>query len=125
MSQKRMSFYPVFIFIFLISSVLILLSFRVMNAVVHPKVWVIQGFLAVLTLISHILAEKGLKKISEFHIYYMGSMGIRFLFSLIFIFICLYFLKTGYLVFIADFFALYLLYTSFEIYFLLRNLRAD
>jgi hypothetical protein len=52
-------------------------------------------------------------------------MGIRFLLSLIYLFLIVYFYRKNTWPIVINFFLLYFLYTSFEIYSLLANLRAE
>ncbi len=74
---------------------------------------------------GHYISEIGLKRKTEFHTFYLASTGIRFLLSIIFILLVLFFATESTVNFIVAFFLLYLVYTSFEIYYLLRKLRTD
>src|SRR6185312_12765480 len=123
--MKNKAFYRNFILLFLGVCIFIYVGIRSDFKWIHPYVWIIQFYFLVITLLTHFISSKGLKKITEFHIFYMASMGIRFLVSLFFIFVSLWFSEGGHIVFVVDFFILYFLYTSFEIYFLLTNLRPD
>ena len=123
--MNNKAFYRNFILLFLGVSILIYVGIWLKWPWIHPYVWGIQFYFLVITLLTHFISSKGLKKITEFHIFYMASMGIRFLVSLFFIFLCLWFSEGGHIAFVVDFFILYFLYTSFEIYFLLTNLRPD
>jgi hypothetical protein len=96
-----------------------------MNMYVHSHIWLIQVFFFIVGLLSHFFSEKCLNKKGDFFIFYMASMAFRFLMSLIFIFACIYHIEEGRAAFVVNFFILYLVYTAFEIYFLLRNLRPD
>jgi hypothetical protein len=87
--------------------------------------WTIQGFFGVISILSHVIANLGLKSREEFHTYYLGSMAVRFIFSLFFILFSMVYLSGNKITYVANFFILYILYASFEIYHLLRNLRAD
>ncbi|MBY0543325.1 MAG: hypothetical protein K2P75_07965 [Sphingobacteriaceae bacterium] len=88
------------------------------------KFWLIFGFLSVLTFIAYILAFIGIKRNPETGILaIMGSIAVKMIFSMVFVLIYSLNHKGKDLVFIFNFFSLYLLFTFFEIYGLLRNLR--
>lgn len=127
MTKAKISFgfYTIFSILFVAISLLVALLQVWHVPYVNPYIWTIQAFYFTVCLLSHFISEKGLKNKPDFHIFYMASMGIRFLLSLIFLFAAAYLLKGGTITFVVNFFILYLLYTSFEIYFLLRNLRPD
>lgn len=89
-----------------------------------PKFWLAFGFLSVLTLIAYVLAAVGVKRNPETGIMaIMGSIVLKMLFSMAFVLIYSLNYKENGLLFAFNFFSLYLLFTSFEIYGLLRNLR--
>ncbi|WP_316769162.1 hypothetical protein [Pedobacter frigiditerrae] len=99
------------------------------------KFWLVFGFLGGLTFVAFILAFLGIKRNPETGVLaIMGSIAVKMLFSMAFVLI--YSLNARKkvlingvnteekdLVFIFNFFSLYLLFTFFEIYGLLRNLR--
>ena len=88
------------------------------------KFWLIFGFLSVLTLIAYILAFFGIKHNPETGVMaIMGSIVLKMLFSMAFVLIYSLNHKGKDLLFVFNFFSLYLLFTCFEIYGLLRNLR--
>lgn len=87
--------------------------------------WLIQCFVSVISLIAHLITEKGLKNTSDFHMYYMGSMTIRMLASLFFLLATVLYLTENQTVFAINFLITYFAYTGFEIYYLLTNLRPD
>lgn len=87
--------------------------------------WMIQGFFGVISILSHLISNLGLKSRDEFHTFYLGSMAVRFILSLFFILLSLVYLSGNKITYVANFFILYIIYASFEIYHLLRNLRAD
>ncbi|MFN3403824.1 MAG: hypothetical protein ACK40G_06995 [Cytophagaceae bacterium] len=94
--------------------------------ILEPQIWITQGFILTILLVSHWIAGKGLKdKAIDFHIYYMGSMGLRFLLSVFYLFLIVYLHPENVWAFVINFFILYFIYTSFEIYSLLANLRAE
>lgn len=88
------------------------------------KFWLIFGFLGGLTFIAYILAFIGIKRNPETGIMaIMGSIAVKMLFSMAFVLIYSLNHKGKDLIFVFNFFSLYLLFTCFEIYGLLRNLR--
>lgn len=89
-----------------------------------PKFWLVFGFLGGITYIAYLMVYLGTKSSPETGIMaIMGSIALKMLFSMAFVLI--YSLKsTGSgLVFVLNFFSLYLLFSCFEIYCLLCNLR--
>jgi len=86
--------------------------------------WLIFGFCNIITFIAYILAYLGIKRNPETGIMaIMASVGIKMIFAMAFVLIySLNSTEKGF-VFALNFFSLYLLFTFFEIYSLLRNLR--
>jgi hypothetical protein len=119
------SFFKGYILLFIVLSVIIYLLKYIMTDILHPYFFGINIFLCLLTLAAHFISSKGLKDKRDFHVFYMLSMVVRLFCCIIFVLIILYSTSTNHVVFVGNFFVLYLIYTSFEIYFLLRNLRAD
>ncbi len=92
--------------------------------VLIPKFWLMFGFLAVITAIAYILAYLGLKRGRDLSVYIVqGSVLLKLLLSLVFVAIYLKKIHVNSTVFQVEFFSIYLLFTVFEIYALLRNLR--
>ena len=88
------------------------------------KFWLVFGFLSGLTFVAYILAFLGIKRNPETGVLaIMGSIAVKMLFSMAFVLIYSLNNKGKDLVFVFNFFSLYLLFTFFEIYGLLRNLR--
>ena len=88
------------------------------------KFWLVFGFLGGLTFIAYIVAFIGIKRNPESGVLaIMGSIAIKMLFSMAFVLIYSLNHKGKDIVFVLNFFSLYLLFTCFEIYWLLRNLR--
>ena len=88
------------------------------------KFWLIFGFLGVLTLIAYVLAFFGIKHNPEIGVMaIMGSIVLKMIFSMAFVLIYSLNHKGKDLLFVLNFFSLYLLFTCFEIFGLLRNLR--
>ena len=86
--------------------------------------WLVFGFLGGLTFLAYILAFLGIKRNPETGVLaIMASIAIKMLFSMAFVLIYSLNNKGKDLVFVFNFFSLYLLFTFFEIYGLLRNLR--
>ncbi|MFI5451012.1 hypothetical protein ACHMWN_02555 [Pedobacter sp. UC225_61] len=88
------------------------------------KFWLVFGFIAGITFIAYIVAYLGIKRNPETGVLaIMGSIAVKMLFSMAFVLIYSLNHKGKDLVFVFNFFSLYLLFTGFEIYGLLRNLR--
>ena len=88
------------------------------------KFWLIFGFLSVLTFIAYILAFLGIKHNPETGVMaIMGSIVLKLIFSMAVVLIYSLNHKEKDLLFVFNFFSLYLLFTCFEIFGLLRNLR--
>ena len=94
------------------------------ETILVPQFWLVFGFLGSITYIAYLIAFNGIKRNPETGIMaIMGSIALKMLFSMAFVLI--YSLKStgsGF-VFVLNFFSLYLLFSFFEIYCLLRNLR--
>ena len=82
------------------------------------------GFLAGITYIAYMVVDIGIKRDPEVGIMaIMGSIAVKMLFCMGFVLIySIKVMEIG-LLFMLNFFSLYLLFTAFEIYCLLRNLR--
>ena len=93
-------------------------------AILAPKFWMMFGFLSGITFIAYSVAYLGIKHHPETGIMaIIGSIIVKMLFSMAFILI---FSLKGVekpVIFMLNFFSLYLLLTGFEISSLLRNLR--
>lgn len=88
------------------------------------KFWVILGFVAGLTFIAYVVAYLGIKNKPETGIAaIMVSITIKLLFSMAFVLVYRHITDGFNVVFILNFFCLYLFFSVFEIYCLLRNLR--
>nr|WP_276898797.1 hypothetical protein [Pedobacter kyonggii] len=86
--------------------------------------WVMFGFLAGITYVAYILVDIGIKRDPEVGVMaIMGSIAVKMIFCMAFVLIYSIKAKGIGLVFLLNFFSLYLLFTAFEIYCLLRNLR--
>lgn len=92
--------------------------------VLVPKFWIIFCFLGGVTLIAYILVYLGMKSKPETAIMaIMGSIAVKMFFCLAFVLIYSLKSKGNAFIFVANFFSLYFLFSFFEIYCLLRNLR--
>ena len=81
-------------------------------------------FFAGLTIGVHlILTNAGKKKISQFSTYYMGSITAKLFIYLIFIIIYVFSDRENAVPFLITFLLLYFLFTSFETYYLLKDLK--
>jgi hypothetical protein len=92
--------------------------------ILADKFWVVFGFLAGITFIAYWVADLGIKRNPETGIMAtMGSIALKMIFSMAFVLIYSLNSKEKGMVFVLNFFSLYLLFSFFEIYSLLRNLR--
>lgn len=86
--------------------------------------WVMFGFLAGITYVAYTLVDIGIKRDPEVGIMaIMGSIAVKMLFCMGFVLIYSIKAKGIGSVFLLNFFSLYLLFSVFEVYCLLRNLR--
>lgn len=89
-----------------------------------PKFWVIFGAVAMLTLLAYIFSWIGIKKGGEFSVLaIMGGILIKLIFCMILVLVYLQKFKVNDLMFVGNFISLYFLFTAFEVYALLCNLR--
>jgi hypothetical protein len=88
------------------------------------KFWVIFGTIATLTLMAYIFSWIGIKKGGEFSIVaMMGGILLKLLFCMVLVLVYLLKFKVNDIIFAANFISLYFLFTAFEVYALLCNLR--
>lgn len=93
---------------------------------VHPLTWYTLVFFIFITGFTYYLIELGNKNDpGSLHVYYLASMGFRMVLSLAVVALYIYFYKEHRLMFVFNFFALYFLFTGFEVYSLLSNLRPN
>jgi cobalamin biosynthesis protein CobD/CbiB len=93
-------------------------------ALVHPLVWWVLLFLAAVTLFTTQLTIWGSKRFpSSFNAFFFVGMIIRFFAAIIFITVVVVTGIQAVLLFIGNFFVLYLCFQLFEITSLLTNLR--
>jgi hypothetical protein len=92
--------------------------------IIHEKIWSIYFFIGILSFVLIILSSLLLKSFSEnfFNIMVLGTV-IRFIATLIFITLLILPGLENIILFIGDFFTLFLFYLAFDIYTFLSNLR--
>ena len=89
-----------------------------------PKFWVIFGAIAILTLLAYLFSWIGIQKGGEFSIMaMMGGILLKLLFCMVLVLVYLLKFKVNDIIFAANFISLYFLFTAFEVYALLCNLR--
>ncbi|MFD2246917.1 hypothetical protein [Pontibacter ruber] len=100
------------------------LSYFTGNALVHSFIWYILAFFVLVTAGTFYISRLGVSYDSDnFQLYYFGSMGFRMLLSIGVVFLYVYLFAESELQFVINFFVLYFLFTGFEIFSLLANLR--
>lgn len=103
---------------------LILMLQFVLPVIIHPKIWEIVAFMAVLSFLISLLNSFLLKNFAEgFFQIMVLAMILRFIASLAFIGIEVWPQMENIILFIADFFVVFLFYLVFDIYAFLANLR--
>ncbi|MFB9863237.1 hypothetical protein EFA69_04185 [Rufibacter immobilis] len=108
--------------VFLVSGVVLLTG----DKLIHSYIWYMLGFFVFMTGFAHYVSHLGVKQdVENLHVYFYASMGVRMVFSIIAIFVYRYFHEEQVMQFVFNFFALYFIYTGFEIYSLLSNLRRN
>jgi uncharacterized membrane protein len=96
------------------------------DKLVHPFIWWGLLFFSFVAIFTHYITHLGFKHDSEnLHAYFYAAMGVRMVFAIIAIFVYRYFHEERLIQFVFNFFALYFIYTGFEIYALLSNLRQN
>jgi len=89
-----------------------------------PNFWIVFAFMAIITLIVYGVSFIGIKFGGDHQAFIMlAAIVIRLLLSMFFVLFYLSKIKVDGLLFVANFFSIYFLFTVFEIYCLLRNLR--
>jgi hypothetical protein len=91
---------------------------------VHPFIWFILVFFIFITAVTFYVTWWGAREDQDnFQLYYFASMGFRLILSIGVVFGYVYLIREKQIQFVLNFFGLYFLYTAFEIYGLLTNLR--
>jgi hypothetical protein len=120
------SFLQKFIVLLVILTIVVYGLKTIYPNLIHPLIWVNQIYFSIAFGLTYLLSGFAIKKMPDkMHLFYMGAMAVRFLLSIMFIFISLLLIRSNQVAFALNFFVLYLIYSWFEIYLLLRNLRAD
>ncbi len=115
-----------FLLVFITSALLFTVTITGPESWAHPLWWIGQLYFIVIGVSAHLINNFGLKNYKDsLHLFYMGSLTLRLLTAMIFITVLLINVKYKRPVLAFEFLGLYLLYSWFEIYFLLRNLRAN
>ena len=92
--------------------------------VVHPFIWYMLLFFVFVTAFTFFITKKGYEEDEgNFQLYYFGSMAFRVIMCLAVVFLYVIFVDERHLQFAFNFFALYFIFTGFEIYCILTNLR--
>jgi hypothetical protein len=104
--------------------VLILILRFVLPGIIHPKIWEIVGFMVILSFLISLLNSFLLKNFADnFFQIMVLAMILRFIASMVFIGIEVWPEMENIILFIADFFIVFLFYLVFDIYAFLSNLR--
>lgn len=102
---------------------IVILQFA-LPAIIHPKIWEIVGFMVILSFLINLLNSFLLKNFADnFFQIMVLAMILRFIASLVFIGIEVWPQMENIILFIADFFIVFLFYLVFDIYAFLSNLR--
>lgn len=89
-----------------------------------PKFWVIFGTIAILTFMAYMFSWIGIRKGGEFSVLaILGGILLKLIFCMVLVLFYLQKFKVNDLVFAGNFISLYFLFTAFEVYALLCNLR--
>ncbi len=96
------------------------------DALVHTYIWLMLAFFVLVTAGTFYITRLGVSYDKDnFQLYYFGSMGFRMILSITVVFIYVFLFSENELQFVLNFFVLYFLFTGFEIYSLLANLRPN
>ncbi|RAU84546.1 hypothetical protein [Pontibacter arcticus] len=103
--------------------ILLLLEFTG-SLLINEYIWHMLGFFVFVTAFTYYICSLGYKHDKEnYQVYHFSSMGFRMVLCIGVVFAYAYFKGENKLQFVFNFFVLYFLYTGFEIYSLLANLR--
>jgi len=113
-----------FLLMTVLIAVLILILEFIFPVIIHPKIWNIFFFLGIFSFLIGLLNSFLLKSFSESFFQIMVlAMILRFIGTLIFIGLAVWPTMENIILFIADFFIIFLFYLVFDIYAFLSNLR--
>jgi hypothetical protein len=94
------------------------------NAILVPYFWPLLVFLSAITLLAFFLASKAIKTDAEASIYVIMGVSIsKLLLCMTLVLVYSLKVRVNAVFFALEFFSLYFLFTSFEVYALLCNLR--
>jgi hypothetical protein len=110
------------------SGLVILLIWILINTtdytLIHPYIWFVLVYFIFITAITFYVTWWGAREDqANFQLYFFASMGFRLMLSIGVIFLYIMLTTERQMQFVLNFFVLYFLYTAFEIYSLLTNLR--
>ena len=107
-------------------SIYLLQAIESTNRFIHPGIWAILIFSALVAVIIGIINHVGIKKIDKLGLpnLFLATTVIRLILSMAFLGIMIFGDIERKVVWVADFFAVYLFYLVFEIYSIMSNLRA-
>ncbi|MBC7417356.1 MAG: hypothetical protein H7325_04285 [Pedobacter sp.] len=121
--QKFTSSYFIFIGI-LIGLVIALEQMFGRSELFVQQFWLIFGFLAGITYIAYVLVDIGIKRDPQMGVIaIMGANAVKLLFCMGFVLVYILKVPGNITIFLVNFFSAYLLFSAFEIYCLLFNLR--
>ena len=104
--------------------VFLFLQFEQLSWLIHPSMWIILIFSAVIALLIAVYNAYALSKsINSFVPLFLGSMLIRFFLSIVVIGFLLFKYQDARIILVFNFFIVYLCYLVFEIYSIIANLR--
>ena len=93
-------------------------------SLVHPLAWYILLFFTTVTFLTFYVVGKGMgDDFQKFQLFYFGSSVVRIFLCMIAVFLYVYLASEREMQFAINFFLIYFLYTGFEIYSILGNLR--
>ncbi len=124
MSLKRSLLYYILFTAFL-AGIVVILPYVFPNTILFiNKFWLVFCFLSGLTFIAYTVAFLGIKHKPETGVMaIMGSIVVKMLFAMAFVLFYVLKIPVNSLLFVLNFFSLYFLFSGFEIYALLCNLR--
>lgn len=124
--MSLLRFIIAFVLLLIISTgaILLLENYTSPKIILIPNFWLVYIYMAGITLLVYFLSFIGLKLAGENQpLILLGGVFIRLLGSLGFVLVYLNKTKVDPILFVVNFFSVYFLFTVFEIYCLLRNLR--
>ena len=117
-------FLQLLLFSALIAIVIVILKQFFQGNYIHQAIWMILIFYTILTAIIHYMTSNAVSRSdSSFITAVLGSIGLKLLLSIAFMIFYLLNNRVNSVWFAVDLIVLYLFFTVFEIYSLLRNLR--